>query len=364
MVGPIPRDSFQILPQSAKVLFGAKTRRALAAELSEAGVTRVLVLTTPRQVELGQAIGAELDQGFAGLFSGATMHTPVSVTQDAMNVVRQQGADCVLSVGGGSTIGLGKALSARSGVFHAALPTTYAGSEMTPILGETEDGVKTTRTDPNLRPSLVVYDPELTYRLPVAMSVTSAINAMAHAIEALYAQNGNPVVDLLAIEGIRALVTALPTIATQPEATEARAAALYGAWLCGTCLGNTSMALHHKLCHTLGGSFNLPHAQTHTVVLPHVLAFNAPKIPGVVEKLQPILGTDPARGLFDLAKGLDAPTALQDLGLAQADIARATQLALAKQYPNPRPVEPDAIAALLQRAWAGDPPKHEEMTTV
>jgi maleylacetate reductase len=359
VIGTLPRDTFRFNPLPTRVLFGTGTRAALAEEMRAAGITRALVLSTPAQHELGAAVAQQLGDMTAGLFDGAVMHTPTDVTAQALAVLAASGADGVVSVGGGSTIGLGKALAARTDVAQVVLPTTYAGSEMTPILGETENGLKTTRSGPEIQPEIVIYDVDLTMTLPPAMSVTSGINAIAHAVEALYAANGNPVMDALALEGIGALVGALPRIAADPANGPAREAALYGAWLCGTCLGNVGMALHHKLCHTLGGTFGLPHAETHTVVLPHALAYNAPAVPEVIAALVPMLGDDPARGLHLLARDLGAPTSLRELGLPKDAIDRATELALEARYPNPRPLEKEAIRATLARAWAGDPPFSE-----
>lgn len=205
---------------------------------------------------------------------------PVEVTHQAVTYARSVAADSVLAMGGGSTIGLGKAIAVRTGLPQLALPTTYAGSEMTPILGETEGRRKTTRRLPEALLRTVVYDVDLTLTLPAAISVVSGINAMAHAVEALYAQDRDPVAFLMAGEALDSLTRSLPVIARRPDDGEARADALYGAWLAGTCLGTVGMALHHKVCHVLGGTFGLPHAETHTVVLPHVVAYNglaAPK---------------------------------------------------------------------------------------
>ncbi|EBA06873.1 maleylacetate reductase [Sagittula stellata] len=362
MIGTLPRDSFRFNPLPTRVLFGAGTRSALAEEVAAAGITRALVLTTPGQKGMGEEIAQGLGDLAVGVFGGAAMHTPTDVTQVALDALTAAGVDGVVSVGGGSTIGLGKALAARTGVAQVVLPTTYAGSEMTPILGETEDGLKTTRSGPEIQPEVVIYDIELTHSLPAGMSVTSGINAIAHAVEALYAPNGNPVMDALALEGIRALVGALPRIAADPAGGAGREAALYGAWLCGTCLGNVGMALHHKLCHTLGGSFGLPHAETHTVILPHALAYNAPAVPEVMAALRPILGDDPAAGLHALARDLGAPVSLRALDLPEDAIDRATELSMQARYPNPRPLEAEAIRATLARAWAGDAPISEGKT--
>jgi maleylacetate reductase len=225
---------------------------------------------------------------------------------------------------------------------------------MTSIYGLTEDGLKRTGKDPRVLPRTVIYDPRLTLTLPVGLSITSGLNAVAHAAEGLYAKDGNPIMDLMAQEGIRALAAALPTIRRDPTDIWARTQALYGAWLCGTVLGNVGMALHHKLCHTLGGSFNLPHAEVHTVVLPHAIAYNAPVVPDAMRQLSQALGSErPAAALYDLARSNGAPYALRGLGMLEGDLDRVADLAVANPYWNPRPIERTGIRELLQRAWEG-----------
>ncbi len=301
----------------------------------------------------------------AGVFGEAAMHTPVEVTLRAVAAAAAARADCVVAVGGGSTTGLGKAVSARTGLYHLCVPTTYAGSEVTPILGETDGGAKTTRTDAALLPGTVVYDVDLTASLPRGLTATSGVNAIAHAVEALYARNANPVVSLLAREGVRALAAALPELVApgtgggDPAATaSARAAALYGAWLCGTCLGSVGMSLHHKLCHVLGGSLGLPHAETHTALLPHALAYNAPAVPAAMAALAAVLpgsDGDAVRGLNLLLDRLAVQRSLAAFGMREEDIDRAADIALSNPYWNPRPVERAPIRELLRRAWAGEP---------
>jgi alcohol dehydrogenase class IV len=229
---------------------------------------------------------------------------------------------------------------------------------MTPILRQTEDGVKTTLNSPKVLPEVVIYDADLTMTLPAGQSTASGMNAIAHAIEALYASERNPLVSLMALEGMAALVSALPRIAVEPGDRRARADALYGAWLCGTCLGAVGMALHHKLCHTLGGAFDLPHAATHTIVLPHALAYNAPAIPEVMSQLRTVLGEDPVMALYELAGSLGAPRALKDLGMPEQGINEAARRAVANPYWNPRPLEFEPIKTLIMRAWAGQTPEN------
>jgi len=229
---------------------------------------------------------------------------------------------------------------------------------MTPILGETDNGRKVTRSDPKILPDFVIYDVDLTMSLPATVCSYSGVNAMAHAVEALYAVNTTPTISNLALEGIKGLAEALPAIVQDPNDRSAREKAQHAAWLCGVCLGSSAMALHHKLCHTLGGSFNLPHAETHTIILPHAVAYNAPAIADTMEKLASVLpGSegDAIRGLNVLLEKLEVSRALKDFGMKEEDIDKATEIAMSLQYANPRPMEQDGIRELIRRAWAGEP---------
>ncbi|MCY1270546.1 Maleylacetate reductase [compost metagenome] len=341
----------------ARVVFGAGSLQHLEREISLLGAQRALVLSTPGQRAGAEAIMTRLGQRAAGLFDRAAMHVPIETARAARELAQACNADCAIAFGGGSTIGLGKAIALESDIPILAIPTTYAGSEMTPIYGVTEDGIKRTGSDQRVRPKAVIYDPELTVSLPVGLSVTSGINAIAHAAEGLYASNANPIMSLMAEEGIGALARGLPGIHAAPDSIAARSDALYGAWLCGTALGNVGMALHHKLCHTLGGSFNLPHAETHTVVLPHALAFNAAAAPEAMRRIARALGTEAAPGgVHDLALRHGAPTSLAELGMTPADLDRAADIASANPYWNPRPVTRAALRELLQDAFDGRRP--------
>ncbi|MEP7314738.1 MAG: maleylacetate reductase [Pseudomonadota bacterium] len=352
--------AFTYTSGAARVIFGAGSLQHLEREVALLGATKALVLCTPEQVDTAQLVVDRLGDRVAALFSKAVMHVPIETAREARTWARELGADCAVAIGGGSTIGLGKAiaLEAPAGTLPIlAIPTTYAGSEMTPIYGLTEAGVKKTGKDTRVLPRTVIYDAELTLSLPVGLSMTSGLNALAHSAEGLYSQDGNPIMSLMAEEGIRALVQALPAIKAAPQDIEARTQAQYGAWLCGTVLGNVGMALHHKLCHTLGGTFNLPHAETHSVVLPHAIAYNAPAIPAALAAMRRALGNDdPARALFELGAQLGIPKSLGALGMPEDGIERAADLATQNAYWNPRPIERGAIVELLRRAWAGQPP--------
>jgi len=352
----------------SRVVFGAGALRQLAHEIDAIGATRALVLSTPEQVESARRVAALLADRAVGVFAEARMHVPIDTARAARAEAKRLGADCAVAIGGGSTIGLGKAIaleaatSADGKAFPiVAIPTTYAGSEMTSIYGLTEGGVKKTGRDPKVLPRSVLYDPELTLTLPIGMTLTSALNAIAHAAEGLYAHDGNPIMALMAEEGIRAAAAALPRLATDPRDLDARGDALYAAWLCGSVLGNVSMGLHHKLCHTLGGTFELPHAEVHTVVLPHALAYNAGAAPEAMRRIGRALGPAGAErsapaGVFELARRHGAPVALRDIGMPESGLDRAADLAVQNQYPNPRPLERAAIRELLQRAFDGTRP--------
>jgi maleylacetate reductase len=349
--------SFVFDTRLPRVVFGAGALELLACEADALGAKRALVLSTPGQAVLAQRAAALLGGRAAGVFAQAVMHVPVETARAARDEVRRLGADCTVAIGGGSTTGLAKALALDPGLPLIAIPTTYAGSEMTPVYGLTEAGLKTTGRDPRVLPRCVIYDPQLSLNLPFAMTVVSAVNAIAHAAEGLYAPDANPVIEQLAEEGIRTSARALPRLQRDPHDVDARGDALVGAWLCGTVMGAITVGLHHKLCHTLGGSFGLPHAEVHTVILPHALAYNAAAAPQAMQRIARALGTPTAAGgLFDLAARHAAPTSLKAIGLAAADLDRAAELAASRPYPNPRVLERSAIRELLQHAFDGTRP--------
>ncbi|PWU04414.1 MAG: maleylacetate reductase [Terriglobia bacterium] len=349
--------SFVYQSWPARVIFGAGCVEQLPSEIDRLGAGKALVLSTPEQRASGEDVVRRLGNRAAALFDRAVMHVPVETAHAARDQAQRLGADCCVAVGGGSTTGLAKAIALVSDLPIIAIPTTYAGSEMTPIWGITEAGRKTTGRDPRVLPKTVLYDPCLTITMPAMLSATSGINSIAHCVEALYAQDANPIISLMAEEGIRAFADSLPAVVKEPGNLDARSHALYAAWLGGMALGTVGMALHHKLCHTLGGSFNLPHAETHTVVLPHAVAYNSAAAPDAMARIAQALGASTAaRGLYDLAASLGAPTSLAALGLKAADLDSAADIAVLNPYYNPRPVTRDGIRSLLQDAWEGRRP--------
>lgn len=370
----MPPWSLESLP--GRVVFGAGVARtALAGELERLGATRVLVVTTDRERARVEVLLAPAADRIAGTFTAVRQHVPVSTAQAARELAARVGADAVLAVGGGSSIGTAKAIALTTGLPIVAVPTTYAGSEMTPVWGLTEDGRKTTGRDQRVLPRTVLYDPELTVSLPAAVSAASGLNALAHAVEAFWAPGANPVTAVLAAEAIRALAAGLPGVVADGTDRPARTDALYGAYLAGSAFAVAGSGLHHKICHVLGGRYNLPHAETHAVVLPHVLAFNAPAVPAAAARIAAALhagtgnsgtgtgakaddgtGTSAATAVAELAGRLGAPTSLAALGLSTADIDGAVEEILPAVPPtNPRPVHRSDLVQLLTAALAGRP---------
>jgi alcohol dehydrogenase class IV len=341
-----------------RVTFGPGSIARLADEVKRVGGTRAVVISMPAEARFAEDAHARLGDLSAGTYTGVTsQHVPVEMLRVAAEHARQAGADCYVVIGGGSTVGVGKGIALETGLPIVAVPTTYAGSEMTPIYGITEAGVKKTGRDRKVLPKSVIYDVNLTLSLPAHIAAPSGMNAMAHCVEAMYAEDANPIVSLLAEEGIRALARSLPIVVKEPGNVEARSDAQYGAWLGGTVLGAVGMSIHHKLCHTLGGSFNLAHADTHTVILPYATAYNRDAAPEAMRRIAAALGaTDAAQGIYDLIGAIGAPRALKDIGMPADGLDKAADLALRNRYYNPRPLEHAAIRELLQHAYDGTRP--------
>jgi len=349
--------SFVYDQPAARVIFGIGSLERLADEVTRFGVSRAIVLSTPEQRADAEEAAQRLGSMAASIFAEAVMHVPIETARAARDLAKKLDADCYVAIGGGSTIGLGKAIALETGMPIVAVPTTFAGSEMTPIYGLTEGGIKKTGRDRKVLPRTVIYDPNLTLTLPSRIAGPSGMNAIAHCVEGLYSQDANPIMTLLAAEGIRALARSLPVVVNERKNLEARSDALYGAWLAGTVLGNVGMAIHHKLCHTLGGTFNLPHAETHTIVLPHAMEFNREAVPDAMRIAADALGARSApQGAYDLAARLGAPLALKDIGMPADGLDRAAKLATENPYYNPRPVEYSAVRQLLENAYHGKRP--------
>ncbi|MEV6164848.1 maleylacetate reductase [Streptomyces sp. NPDC052052] len=357
MRGPFAPSDFTVPALATRVLFGHGRLASLGAELRDTGLGPALLLCTDSGRDLAHRLAADLPGATVGVFDQARMHVPRQTVEAARTTATALGAEACIAVGGGSAIGLAKALALEADLPYVAVPTTYSGSEMTAVWGVTEDGTKTTGRSERVRPVAVVYDPGLTVSLPVEVSVTSGLNAIAHAAEALYAPDRSPLTDLMAGEAVGVMAEALLGIAADPTDANSRASALYAAWLCGMCLGLTTMSLHHKLCHALGGSLDLPHAPTHAVLLPHTLAFNLAAAPMARSRLtQALRHEDPPTGLWELNQRLGVPASLRELGADEAGLTAVVEQTLAVPYANPRPVDRDALDAILTPALHGGAP--------
>ncbi|MEY9838164.1 maleylacetate reductase [Streptacidiphilus sp. EB103A] len=341
-----------------RVLFGSgEAAQAVAAETERLDARRVMVIAGKGERELAESVTAGLP--VAVRHDEVVMHVPVEVAERARSVAAAHDVDAIVCVGGGSTTGLAKAVALTAGVPIVAVPTTYAGSEATNVWGLTEGAKKTTGVDARVLPRAIVYDASLMLGLPVAMSVASGLNALAHCVDSMWAPRADPIDRALAAEGIRALRIGLPQVVAAPRGLEGREYALYGAYLAAVAFASAGSGLHHKICHVLGGRFDLPHAQTHAVVLPYVLAFNVPNAPEAERRIAVAFDARTAvEGLRQLRTELDAPTALRDYGLSEADIPDAVEAILpAVPADNPTPVDSHNLARLLHAAWEGADPR-------
>jgi maleylacetate reductase len=331
-----------------RVVFGAGAASQLGAELDTLGISRVLMVSTPGRAQAMETIREQLGARVVGRCDQAALHVPADRVHAALAEVDRTRPGLLLATGGGSAIGLAKAIARERRLPIAAVPTTYAGSEMTSIWGITDGDVKRTGRDMAVAPRLVVYDPELTLSLPAAVSAASGMNAVAHAVEALYAPNVGPIAIAAADEALRLLARALPAVVIRPADVEARTHALRGAHAAGVALELAAMGLHHKICHVLGGTFGLPHAPVHAAVLPSVVAFNALAAPEATTRVAAALGaSDAAEGLRALNRTLGLTMSLSALGFRPDDVDRAAALVTSSTYPNPRPVSPHDVSALL-----------------
>ncbi len=340
-----------------RVVFGVGALAEVADEVARLGARRVLLIAGDHEREYADRLAADLADRLADRLQGVVEHVPEQVARAAAARAEQAGADFLLCVGGGSATGLAKAVATELSLPILAVPTTYAGSEMTPVWGLTKHSRKITGRDPRVLPRTVVYDPALTVSLPARVTATSGMNALAHCAEALYAPDTSPVVGLLACEGARALARALPICVAHPGDLDARAGALYGAWLAGLALGNARMGVHHRLAHVLGGTYRLPHGAVHAALLPYAVAYNREAAPEAMRRLAAALGADDAAaGLWDLAASIGAPTDLRSVGFPEQAVPEAAAIMTEAETVNPRAVTEDGVRALLHAAYAGHRP--------
>ncbi|HEV8419924.1 MAG TPA: maleylacetate reductase [Actinomycetota bacterium] len=347
--------TFDALP--GRVVFGVGSLARLPEEVEHLGKQQVMVMADPTTKEIADEAAESLGARFAGLFSDIKLHVPMEAVAEARKAAEAAGADCLVTIGGGTTTGFGKAVVLEGGLPLIAVPTTYAGSEMTPIYGITSNGRKRTGRDLRVLPKIVLYDPALTTSVPPEVTGPSGMNALAHCVEALYGKEANPITSLMAEEAIRALARGIPGSVHDPEDLEARSDALYGAYLAGAALAVVGMALHHRICHVLGGTYGLAHGEVNSVILPHAARFNQPAASEALARAARALGfEDAAAGLFDLAESVGAPTSLAALGMRREDLEEAARLATDPPPWNPRPVSQSDVLGLLMDAFEGQRP--------
>ena len=356
---PFTYDAAVLRGRAVRVVFGVGTIEQVGDEARSLG-GRALLIAGPHEDAAADTVGAQLGTRLVGRLRDVAQHVPVELAAGAVARAGALGAELLIAVGGGSATGLAKAVARDTGLPVLAVPTTYAGSEMTSIWGQTDREGKTTGRDPRVLPRTVVYDPALTTSLPAGITGASGMNALAHALESLYAPDTTDLLRSVATGALRALPPALAVAVARGDDLPARSDALYGAWLAGWALGSTTMGLHHKLAHVLGGTFRLPHAGVHSALLPHVAAFNAPAAPAAFALAAEALGVaGPDRvapALFDLATRLAAPTSLAGLGLAPEAIEQVAATVAASPVVNPRPVTEADLVRLLRDAHAGKQP--------
>jgi alcohol dehydrogenase class IV len=348
---------FTVNPHTNRIVFGVGATSKLAAEIADLGATRAMIAcTSGARARIAPVIDA-LGATCVGVFDEVQPHCPEEIVLAAIERFRALDADCLVSIGGGSSIDTGKPLAVETGKPTIAVPTTYSGAEVTPLYGIVIGDRKKGHRDDRALPRTVIYDPAMTINLSPYATAISGMNSLAHCVEALYPAEPNPIATLFAAEGIRALAAGLPASVAAPDDLDARTQALYGAYLGGTVVTLVGIALHHRTCHVLGGSYGISHGDANSVILPHATAYNAPAAPAAMAVLGGAIGSDdPAAALYDLAKSMGAPTDLKSLGMQENDLDAATEQAIEVTAYNPRPLEFGLVREMLQNAFDGNRP--------
>jgi maleylacetate reductase len=359
---PFTYSSPVLADRAVRIVFGVGSLGHVASEARVLG-TRIVMISGRHEAGAAAAVSAELGDDLVWRIPDVVQHVPVTAVARGLEAALDVTAGVLVSIGGGSATGLAKAVARDAGLPIVAVPTTYAGSEMTPIWGQSEHSGKTTGRDPRVLPRTVVYDPALTVSMPAELTAASGINALAHAVESLYAPDSTAQSSEVAEEAIRVLAHGLPAAVSHPDDIKARIETLRGAWLAGWALGSTTMGLHHKLAHVLGGTYHLPHAAVHSVLLPHVAAFNAPAAPDPFSQAARALGVSGpeavAPALFEHATKLNAPTSLAHIGLTPDAIEVVAKIVAAAPVANPRDFTEEDVRYLMRRAFLGEEPLQE-----
>lgn len=350
-----PGGVYNATPSS--IIFGAGTLSRVAEAVEAHGARRAVVVSTPGRQGLAQRVVSLLGDRCCGIIPEAVSQVPIELARRGRKLAAEMEADCIVSVGGGASVGLGKGIGLEYAKPIVAIPTTYSGSEMTGFCGITIDGVKRMHKSLDMLASTVIYDPELSVGLPLDVSMASAMNALAHCVDSVYVSTISPIILSAAHEGAAVLMHAMPRVAANPSDIAARTDLLYGAYLAGAALTG-GFAYQHGVAHTLGGSFGIAHGLSHALVLPHVASYNMRHAPGQLGRLARSMGV-PAIGpaIFDILKTVGLPTSLAEVGFRESDIERAAAITVETDNGlNPGPVSIDDVRALLKDALEGRRP--------
>jgi alcohol dehydrogenase class IV len=351
----IPGDVYNASPP--RIVFGPGSLAGIVNELIQLSVKRALVISTPGRQEMAAGLAERLGDIAIGFYPKAISQVPIELVEAGHKDAVALGPDCLVAIGGGAAIGLGKGIALHSGLPLVAIPSTYSGSEMTGFCGITIAGVKRMHTSLSMLPRMIIYDSDLTLSLPPQVSADSAMNAMAHCVEALYVKTASPIIALAALEGIRVLSESLPRLTKAPNDPVARADALYGAYLGGAALTG-GFALHHGVAHVLGATYGLPHAISHSVALPYVTEYNTDAVPEVMQKIADILGaTSAAAGIYDFARSIGSPVRLADYNVTRTDLRQCAEIVLETDNGlNPKEVTRHGVLGILEAAYSGRRP--------
>lgn len=357
-------QSFTHVGMPGRVIHGAGSVTALAAEVEALEARRVMFCCTKSRVPEVEKLAATLGDRFAGICDAAKIFVPLSAVEPGREMAASLNADCLVSYGGGTAVGLAKAIALEAGMPIISIVTTYSGSETTALQGIIgHDGVRTNYRDMRMLPQVLIYDPELMLDVPLDVSIASGFNSIAHAVSSYLGKDANPVANMFSENGIRAMSSALVRLAQNPRDVDARSEALHGAWLCGMTLMSSGTTIHHKMVHVLGGGFDLPHGPTHAIMLPHSTAYNRDAAPEAMRGIARAIGNggddeaaDAPRALFDLLGKSGAAEGLKQLGLPEAALDEAADRIMIDRYFNLRDYDRSAIRAALQDAWEGKPP--------
>ncbi|MGV6875211.1 iron-containing alcohol dehydrogenase [Pseudochelatococcus sp. B33] len=341
----------------ARIVFGPGSSATIRDEVVHLDRHKALVVSTPGRRTMAEQVAARLGDRSVGVLPVAISQVPIELARAGRKAASEAGADCIVAIGGGASVGLAKGISLELGLPIINIPTTYSGSEMTAFCGITIDGVKIMHEHLNMLAHTVIYDPELSIGLSRRNSAASALNALAHCVDGIYVTSSSPIHQLTAIEGARVVVNAIRAVWNNPSSIEARSELLFGAYLAGAALAG-GFALQHGLAHTLGGSYGVPHGDAHAVVLPYVTAYNTEFAREGIDAVASSLNSESLAGtIHDLLGELELPVRLPEVGIGVDDLERIVRITVETDNGlNPGPITHAAVRNIVDAAFAGGRP--------